>query len=126
MKTIAFDFDGVIHKYSRGWCDGSIYDVINTELLYYMKDLMNKYSVVIYSTRDPEQIIERLNKIHIGLKYEKFDGTFWNKLNVIGVTNRKPAAILYIDDRGFRYLPELDTTLNINMINTMLNVMEEK
>ena len=124
MKTIAFDFDGVIHKYSRGWLDGSIYDDINIEVLLYMKELLKKYSVVIYSTRNPKQIIERLNKISIGLKYEECKDIFWNKLNVIGVSNKKPTAILYIDDRGYRYIPELSTELNIKMIDNVLKNLE--
>ena len=124
MKTIAFDFDGVIHKYSRGWLDGSIYNDINIEVLLYMKELLKKYSVVIYSTRNPKQIIERLNKISIGLKYEECKDIFWNKLNVIGVSNKKPTAILYIDDRGYRYIPELSTELNIKMIDNVLRNLE--
>ena len=99
-KTVAFDFDGVIHKYSKGWQDGSIYDTIDFELLGFMKELLKKYNVVIYSTRDPEQITNYLNELGV-MKFETFNSTFWDKKNVVGVTNTKPAAVLYIDDRAF-------------------------
>ena len=58
------------------------------------------------------------------LKYEQCKDIFWNKLNVIGVSNKKPTAILYIDDRGYRYIPELSTELNIKMIDNVLKNLE--
>ena len=124
-KTIAFDFDGVIHKYSKGWQDGSIYDTIDFELLNFMKELLENYNIVIYSTRDPKQITNYLNELGI-MKFETFNSTFWDKKNVIGVTNTKPAAILYIDDRALEYLPGVSTDLNIAMIKTKLKVGEMK
>lgn len=124
-KTIAFDFDGVIHKYSKGWQDGSIYDTIDFELLNFMKELLKNYNIVIYSTRDPEQITNYLNELGI-MKFETFNSTFWDKKNVIGVTNTKPAAILYIDDRALEYMPGVSTDLNIAMIKTKLEIGEMK
>lgn len=57
MKTICIDFDGVIHKYSEGWKDGSIYDTIIPGSLSVINYLVsNGYSVVIFSTRSPYQI----------------------------------------------------------------------
>ena len=108
-KTIVFDFDGVIHKGYKGWKDGSIYGDIDYELLNYIKELMKDYYIVISSNRPAEQIVEFLNKdVNNQLDFEVFkkdlkNNMYWNKDNVVGVTNEKAVGILYVDDRGFRY-----------------------
>lgn len=107
-KTIVFDFDGVIHKGYKGWRDGSIYGEIDNELLNYIKELMEDYLIVISSNRPAEQIVNRLNEERKDMQFEIFkkdmkDHMYWNKDNIVGVTNEKAVGILYVDDRGFRY-----------------------
>lgn len=111
-KTIVFDFDGVIHKGYKGWKDGSIYGEIDDELLRFISELMNKYQIVISSCRPAGQIVDFMNeyckKLDFELKFELFEkdmekNLFWNKDNVVGVTNMKASGILYIDDHGYRY-----------------------
>ena len=106
-KTIVFDFDGVIHIGYNGWKDGSIYGRIDTNLLDYIKTLMKDYYIVISSNRPAQQIVEHLNMVS-DLKFEIFNKDFgknmyWNKDDIVGVTNEKPVGILYVDDRAFRY-----------------------
>lgn len=119
-KTIVFDFDGVIHKGYKGWKDGSIYGEIDYELLGYISQLLKRYYVVISSNRPAEQIVEFMNKLKLPeLKFEVFKkdldkNMYWNKDNIIGVTNEKAVGILYIDDRAFRY----------NNINELIKFME--
>lgn len=107
-KTIVFDFDGVIHIGYKGWKDGSIYGEIDTNLIDYIKELMRYYYIVISSNRPAKQIVEHMNKLNLGVKFEIFnkdlkDNMYWNKDNVVGVTNEKAVGILYVDDRAFRY-----------------------
>lgn len=134
-KTIVFDFDGVIHKGYDGWRDGSIYGEIDYELLYFIKELLKDYYVVISSNRPAKQIVEYLNKDGKNpLKFEVFkkdldNNMYWNKDNVVGVTNEKAVGILYIDDRGYRYDKYLTTTENIKNIRNILiwqKIKEEK
>lgn len=130
QKTIAIDFDGVIHKYSKGWHDGSCYDEPVEGCFKAIKELMDlHYSVYILSTRSPRQIKRWLKQwayeseyVHVGLGgdpedfcYPKYGFTveripfykkFWNKYNVLGITRRKLPAIAYIDDRAIVFKGE--------------------
>ncbi len=125
-KTIAIDFDGVIHAYSKGWHDGTIYDEPIPGAFEAIKAYMDQgYAVYILSTRKPRQILKWF-KAHNHLGYHDamagpdypndwvqvygYDAEkigwrtkFWNKDHVLGVTNRKLPAIAYIDDRAVKF-----------------------
>jgi hypothetical protein len=83
------DFDGVIHTYSRGWADGTAYDPPMPGAKMALDALSRAgYEVVIFSTRDWEDIGDWLKK--------------WGFPDY-RVTNIKEPAVAQIDDRAIRF-----------------------
>lgn len=105
-STVAIDFDGVIHRYSRGWHDGTCYDKPMDGAKRGLSYLLEKYYVFIHSTRNPEQIQDWMAQhfqfitriIPVDTK-----SPFWNVDGVIGITQKKLAAGVYIDDRSVKF-----------------------
>jgi len=106
QQTVAVDFDGVIHRYSRGWQDGSIYDEPMPGALDALRTLMERYAVVIHTTRDAHQVGPWLQERGFIVTLDEdlpVKMVFWNTMGALFVTDRKMPAVAYIDDRGIRF-----------------------
>lgn len=117
-QTIVLDFDGVIHPYTRGWQDGSIYDEPLPSCGQKLQQLLHNYNLAIVSTRAAEQIVVWMQEKFPEIACELIPPgeVFWNKEGVIGVSNYKIAAAVYIDDRALRFRSWHDITeANLDM-----------
>jgi hypothetical protein len=111
VTTVAIDFDGVIHRYSRGWQDGSIYDLPFDGALDGLRQLMSRHAVFIFTSRNTAQVAGWLHdhgfKVSTddsAFRHDRdWDGVFWETRGVLLVTNRKLGASAYLDDRAVRF-----------------------
>lgn len=109
--TIAFDFDGVIHKYSKGWQDGSIYDEISNEWVELTKRLLDEgNSVFILSTRPKVQIYKHMKLLPLDFTFRIMsEHEMFYKQSVIdgkqaiGICNHKAVFDVLIDDRAIGF-----------------------
>jgi hypothetical protein len=108
LQTVAVDFDGVIHDYTQGWQDGSIYGQPVPGSLAALRTLMARYAVFIHTSRDPGQVAAWLADRGLTTVID-VDGPahpprqFWDRHGELLVTDRKLPAAAYIDDRAVRF-----------------------
>ncbi|MBI4079030.1 MAG: hypothetical protein HY429_01905 [Candidatus Levybacteria bacterium] len=116
-RRIAVDFDGVVHKFRKGTHDESIYDEPNAEVLKGIHELLKQdFIVFIHSARERDKIKEWMDTLYpwfgpraaaekIGFPVviipEKDE--HWHETRVLGITNVKIAALIYIDDHAFHF-----------------------
>ena len=110
MNTIAVDFDGVIHKYSKGWQKGEIYDPpIKGAFIGIIRLHQLGYEIVVFTARDDLDPVREWF-------WSEYDKAFPNSPHIpIRITNIKPPALWYIDDRAIMFKNWEDTVTKIVM-----------
>lgn len=105
-KSVIVDFDGVLHRYSDGWKDGTIYDPPVEGAKEAMAELQHLgFRVVIHSCRcrlDKQDCEAQRRAMKAWLLKHKIP---YDELHAGG---GKPWGVLYIDDNAYRYDPTVE------------------
>lgn len=101
--TIAVDFDGVIHRYSKGWKDGTIYDPPILGCKEALGLLSHDYRIIIYSTRNYDRVINgevQRNQVEEVRQYLDEHRIPYDEIYT-GLS--KPICKFFIDDNAVRF-----------------------
>lgn len=102
-RVLAVDFDGVIHAYTKGWNDGSIYDLPMEGVKESLESLGEKFKIVVFTARPNIREIARW-LMKYGIHFDE-------------ITHDKIPAVAYIDDRGIRFETWKQTLENLQLLN---------
>lgn len=108
-NNIAIDFDGVIHKCSKGYHDGTIYDEPIEGALESLEILKNMgFNIIIFSckSRSDRPLVNNINGTQ--MIWDWFEKYKCQHL-ITDVVKEKPRALIYIDDKGYRFENWKDT-----------------
>ena len=102
-NTIAIDFDGVIHKNSKGFHDGTVYDEPIEDVKKGLEYLSKSYKLVIYSCKaNPNRPLIN-GKTGVELMWDWLDKHSL-KDYIDDISYEKPNAKYYIDDKAIKFI----------------------
>jgi hypothetical protein len=109
MKTICLDFDGVIHQFTTPWSETHI---ISDPPVPGAFEAIHNYldcgwKVVVCSARSKDLFA----RVEMRKWFTKHGATFADHDN-FEISEHKPAAILYVDDRGYLFTGQNFPTLD--------------
>jgi hypothetical protein len=105
--TICIDFDGVVHKYSKGWQNGVIYDDVVPGFFEWAEQAAKQFKLVIYSSRSIDE--QGQNAMLVWMVEQR---RLWRAAGGKAETDaplsfefadKKPPAWVTIDDRAIRF-----------------------
>lgn len=105
--TVAVDFDGVIHSYTSPWINAhTIPDPPVDGAILWLLTMVDRFDVVIFTTRAKtwrgRRAVRAWLKHHadVGMWYDTPAGA---GIERVFVTDQKVPALVYIDDRAWRF-----------------------
>ena len=114
LINVGVDFDGVIHKNSKGFYDGTVYDDPIEGSYEALEKLSKKYTVIIFTVKArPDRGLVH-GKTGTELVWEWLTKHDMAKF-VSKVTPEKPRAVYYIDDKGIEFNSWKDTLNKIGL-----------
>ena len=118
LINIGIDFDGVIHKNSKGYHDGTIYDEPLEGVEEALKTLSEQYTLILFTTKaKPDRgLINGRTTIELIWEWlEKYNLSQY----ISKVTSEKPRAVVYIDDKGIRFENWNDCIKDLKTLNIL-------
>ncbi len=115
-NNLAIDFDGVIHGFDRGWHDGTCYGSPISGSIEAVKELSKKFKIIIFTAKaKPNRpLVNKKTGKQLVEEWLKQYGLFEY---ITEITSEKPRAVLYIDDKGYRFSSWKDTLKYLQKID---------
>ena len=99
---VLIDFDGPIHKYSKGFGNGKIYDEPAEGAKEFIDSIKDDYEIVIFTARGSSEDRSGVTKTDIADYLDDY-GIYFDD-----ISSEKTPAVAYIDDKAIEFKGDWD------------------